>query len=164
MAPKTFPKEALSIEGGCNCEAIRYKVDVPAFNERMMNPYHNEGVDVGDLRIPMSAVCHCNDCRSATSGILSVVLVTDVKTVQVSLVRAKEVNSSEFKISTTVNRDFVPAKDVFVTGSIALDGQSFLACYKSSPGRNRFFCRRCGTPFAYSIDDERGFACESKKV
>ena len=50
-----------------------------------MNPWKTPDADVGDLRLPMVVVCHCNDCRRATASVLPHVLALDITTVTVSV-------------------------------------------------------------------------------
>jgi len=61
-----LPHDAITISGGCNCKALRYQVSIPPHDKRPPNPYRSPGADIGDLRIPFVALCHCNDCRAAT--------------------------------------------------------------------------------------------------
>lgn len=143
----TFTKSPTVVHGGCNCRAIRYKVDVPAFSERPQNPYRTPGADVGDLRIPMAAICHCNDCRRATANILPMVLVTLLSTVSV---QCEPRSSSSSGLKAAAELKWVPAAEVFDHTNLALE-ELFLAHYESSEGRSRWFCRRCGTNLAYTI-------------
>lgn len=106
-----------------------------------MNPYHDPGQFIGDLRIPMICICHCNDCRRATSSILPIGLVTHLPTVSVCL------DGSESGTDET----WLPAAEVFDYKSIS-NRKASLTFYKSSEGRTRWFCGRCGTNLAYSID------------
>ncbi len=139
----TFTKEPITINGGCNCKAVRYKVSVPPFSERPPNPYRTPGTDVGDLRIPMSVICHCNNCRSAMGTILPMAIVTVLSTVSIA---CKPRNSNARNSEET----WRPAAEVFDHTNKTLD-DVFLAHYESSQGRSRWFCGRCGTNLAYTI-------------
>lgn len=80
-----LPSHSLILSGGCNCRAIRYKVAVPPVKDRPISPYRNPGADIGqDARIPAVYIDHCNDCRRATSGVLPVFLVTEMRSVSIS--------------------------------------------------------------------------------
>lgn len=141
-----LPHDAFHIKGGCNCGAVRYEALIPPFSERPATPYHTPGADIGDLRIPGIYIDHCNDCRRATSSILPTVLVCDIQTVQVSLLsRSADVEKIKQK------GDWVPAAEIFDFRNTALE-QVYLTVYKSSEERSRWFCSRCGTMLAYSVD------------
>lgn len=107
--------------------------------------------DIGDVRIPMSVICHCNNCRSATGQIPSLGLITDITTVRASLLAKDERMSAEGPLSAE-QRTFTPAAEVFDSENLSIRKNTFLMQYKSSPARNRWFCGRCGTQLAYSID------------
>jgi rhodanese-related sulfurtransferase len=130
------------IHGGCNCQAIRYTVNVPDFASRPQNPYRSPGTSLGeDLRIPMVAVDHRNDCRRATGAILPMVLVTEISTVSVTCANRYDPDKTKnFTATELFNFETVRERDVFLT------------CYKSSEKRTRWFCRRCGTSLGYTID------------
>lgn len=137
-----FPKTAFAIRGGCNCKAIRYIVDVPEFASRPQNPYRNLHAKLDeDLRVPMVAVDHCNDCRRATGAILPTGLATDIAT-----------------ISTTCATRGDPERYIDLTADELFDLETisqqdvFLTFYKSSEKRTRWFCGRCGTSLAYTVD------------
>ena len=145
-----LPKEPFTIRGGCNCKAIRYQVSVPPFSDRPPTPYRTGGVDVGDSRIPAVYIDHCNDCRRATSAILPVVLVADVETVRASLLPNTTVTDGMFQVS-DMERDWCSASEIFDFRCPSLK-DTFLAVYKSTLARSRWFCSRCGTMIAYSVD------------
>lgn len=101
--------------------------------------------------MPMSVICHCNNCRSATGQIPSMGLITDIKTVRASVLPRDEGTPAEGPLSAE-QRQFAPAAEVFGPENLSALKTTFLAQYKSSPARNRWFCGRCGTQLAYSID------------
>ncbi|KAK3116896.1 hypothetical protein LTR53_002266 [Teratosphaeriaceae sp. CCFEE 6253] len=140
------PTQAFTIDGGCSCRAVRYRIIVPALEDRIANPYKAAGSDAGDLRLPMFLICHCNGCRIASSGIVLAAIAADLSTVEASM-------------GDTGHRDngepiWRPASEVFDKKRVLADTTSALAVYESSPLRSRWFCCRCGTPFGYSIDAE----------
>ena len=72
-----LPKTPFNISGGCNCGAIRYKISVPAQEERPVHfmynpPFTNDTTAAQDeiIRMPMVITDHCNDCRSAVGSVL----------------------------------------------------------------------------------------------
>lgn len=147
-----LPRTEFMIRGGCNCQAIRYTVNVPEFASRPQNPYRTHGTSLDeDLRIPMVAIDHCNDCRRATGAILPMCLVTEISTVSTTCVRRNDPDKTEdLEAEELFNFETVGRRDVFLT------------FYKSSEKRARWFCGRCGTNLAYTVDpsgvpSERGW-------
>ena len=145
-----LPKHPFTIRGGCNCRAIRYKISVPPFEERPKSVYCTPGADVGEARFPAVYLDHRNDCRSATSSILPMAVVCETRTVQASLLPHEAGNEGRFETPDS-EREWSAASEIFDFRSPELK-DSFLSVYKSSDGRSRWFCGRCGTMIAYSID------------
>lgn len=77
-------------------------------------------------------------------------LVTDIKTVQVSLLPRDEDRSGPFNTLHS-EREWTSAAEVFDFRNPNLK-DTYLSIYKSSPNRTRWFCSHCGTPVAYSVD------------
>ena len=77
-------------------------------------------------------------------------LVCDMTTVKISFLPRSEEGEGPFTISDSV-RPWQPASSTFNSPDLDLK-DLHLCAYKSSPGRSRWFCDRCGTTFAYSID------------
>jgi hypothetical protein len=80
-----LPDEALNVDGGCNCGAIRYRVAIPAVAERPLHPLAPLGAPVP---MPFLALDHCNDCRRATASLLPAWLCALIEMCSVSLVVA----------------------------------------------------------------------------
>ena len=138
-----LPSIAFTIHGGCNCRAMRYTVNIPDLTKRPQNPYRTPGAKLDeDLRVPMVAVDHCNDCRRATGAILPMFLVTAIETVDVSCVSRGGASSDRI----------ITAEELFRFESVA-EKDVYLTFYKSSEGRTRWFCSRCGTSLAYTVDE-----------
>ena len=137
-----LPKDPFEVNGGCNCGAYRFKVSVPAWESRPKNPYRIPGsVLEENPRIPMTVVDHCNDCRRATGALLPVALVTDISWVTTTcLSKTRNNHYIDFSASMLFDVERIASFDMF------------LACYKSSPTRSRWFCSRCGTNIACLID------------
>lgn len=89
----------------------------------------------------MVAIDHCNDCRRATGAILPMGLVTEISTVSMTCAaRGDPESRKEWTADELFNFETVAEKNVFLT------------FYKSSEKRTRWFCGRCGTNLAYTID------------
>ncbi|KAL5118939.1 hypothetical protein ACEQ8H_003068 [Pleosporales sp. CAS-2024a] len=151
-----LPDEALGVDGGCNCGAIRYRVAIPARAQRPLHPLAAAGAPVP---MPFLAMDHCNDCRRATASILPAWLCAPLDMCSASLVAA----SSATLAPLAAARDgqapepagaWLPAAAVFTA---AAHGDHFLAHYESSRDRWRWFCSRCGTNIAYTAAMPAGF-------
>lgn len=139
------PSNAFKISGGCHCEAIRYTVSVPELQARSQTPYRTPGAtaeDVGgDLRLPMVAIDHCNNCRRATGALLPMALITETTWSSVTCIsKSNEGQNIELSAAELFDWETVKEKDVHLT------------VYKSTPQRSRWFCSRCGTNIAYTVD------------
>lgn len=147
-----MPPDAFTIKGGCNCSAIRYIISIPEFSQRFENPYKTPGANINGLRIPMTVIDHCNDCRAATAAVLPMAIVTDARTVRVRVAKHSPVANVEGRLDVDeVKDEYAPAVDVFDFQNPRLS-ELCLSFYKSSPKRTRWFCGRCGTPIGYTID------------
>jgi rhodanese-related sulfurtransferase len=91
----------------------------------------------------MVAIDHCNDCRRATGAILPVALITDITWVQATCIPRDNNGSEDLEISAVelFNFETVGRQNVY------------LSFFKSSPKRCRWFCSRCGTNLAYTVDE-----------
>lgn len=137
-----LPKTAFAIHGGCNCAAIRYTVNVPEFSSRPQNPYRTHGAKLDeDLRLPMVAVDHRNDCRQGTGAILPMAFIAEIGTVFTKCVmRSDPKTRKEITAEELFNSEIVTEHDVFLT------------FYKRSEECSRWFCGRCGTNIAYMTE------------
>jgi rhodanese-related sulfurtransferase len=89
----------------------------------------------------MVAIDHCNDCRRATGAVLPMCLITEIGTVSTTCATRSDPES----------RMELTADELFDFETIA-EREMFLTSYKSSEKRTRWFCGRCGTSLAYTID------------
>ena len=144
------PKEAFSIEGGCNCQAVRYKVDVPAaacrpFREKSETVQHIQGKH----SLPFIETDHCNHCRRATGSILSCYFTADISMLSMRL--TPQSDSSQQPASAGEGRedkDWVPASEILSLDTPKVENTSFVL-YASSEGARRTFCGKCGTPLIF---------------
>lgn len=146
-----LPIHAFEIRGGCNCKAVRYRISVPALEDRAHSPYKTPGKEMGNLRLPMSIVCHCNNCRAATAQIGTHAVLSDMARTEFAV--AARAASGEDIAKGEVHREWTPAGQLIDAKSPLLEAV-WLSLYRSSPNRSRWFCGRCGTPVAYSADLE----------
>ena len=77
-------------------------------------------------------------------------LVSPTDMVRTSILPATAHAENKFEVEDS-DRQWVAAADVFDFRNPELKNLH-LAVYKSTPGRSRWFCGRCGTMVAYSID------------
>ena len=142
-----IPPQSFHFEGGCNCGAVRYQVDVPAAADRPLRA--PVGDQQGEVRLPMIFTDHCNDCRRATGSMLPVWITADISTVQLHYQVRSDVRSSYPN-----NAFSVPAKKRFShEGGNDEGGTTYLTTYESSKGVHRGFCGRCGTNLFYWAAD-----------
>ncbi|KAL9610189.1 MAG: hypothetical protein Q9167_005093 [Letrouitia subvulpina] len=146
-----LPATALTIRGGCNCRAVRYEISVPPISNRPIHPYSD-----GSVHIPFTVICHCNDCRCASGGLVLAGICSATHMVRISLLPR---TSPMPPLQTTrvelpnddAERAWVPAQDVFRPSStLDVPADSFLRAYKPSEDVTRTFCGRCGTNVTYS--------------
>jgi hypothetical protein len=145
-----LPNNALTIDGGCNCGAICYRIAIPALAER---PLHPLAPDASPVPLPFLALDHCNDCRRATGSLLPAWLCAPIDMGSVSLVRASSATLAPKAAAREGKAEerrgpWTPASDVFVPSPANTD--HFLKSYESSHERWRWFCTRCGTNIAYT--------------
>ncbi|KAK3201493.1 hypothetical protein GRF29_185g1172742 [Pseudopithomyces chartarum] len=154
-----LPAEALSVDGGCNCGAVRYRVAIPALGDR---PLHPLAPAEDPVPMPFLALDHCNDCRRATASVLPAWLCAPIDMCSVSLVPA----SSPTLATKAAAREgqpeeqrgpWIPATDAFTPTPTPDNTDHLLKNYESSPERWRWFCSRCGTNVAYTATMPEGF-------
>ncbi|TVY60693.1 hypothetical protein LSUE1_G010391, partial [Lachnellula suecica] len=93
-------------------------------------------------RFPVSCVCHCNDCRTATGALLNFCLLSVLDWVSISL------QPREPQQISAIVPEYIPAKEVF-TSTFQPPPNSFLSVFESNKERLRAFCGRCGTSLFY---------------
>ena len=132
-----LPDHPLVLHGGCDCGAIRYRIQVPARAERPLNPSSN-----GQVSFPMIATDHCNDCRRATGSILPTWICVPSSMLFCQL--------QPISPATTSNPSpWIPAAELFTPGPNK--DKYHLKFYHSSPPVTRTFCGRCGTNLTYFL-------------
>jgi hypothetical protein len=141
-----FPTDSFVVHGGCGCTAVRYRMSVPEFDQRARYPYHTPGVDIGDIRLPMSVICHCNGCRRATTSLGAPGMTSNMSVLELSIL-PDTIKPSYSKPAADGDRPpYVPATTILDAEdrATAIDGL-WLTHYEPSPKINRWFCGRCGT-------------------
>ena len=144
-----LPPEPLTIQGGCKCGAIRYKIDIPAISERP--PHFSEASESNQetVHLPMIVIDHCNGCRRATGSILPFWICTPISMVSTSCMARPDPAHPPKSEAVPTAGPWLPAAEIFKPS--AASANTFLTFYESSEGRRRSFCGRCGTNLAYSI-------------
>jgi hypothetical protein len=152
-----LPDKALTIDGGCNCGAVRYCVAIPPLADRQLHPLSPAKTPVP---LPFLVLDHCNDCRRATGSLLPAWLCAPIDICSVSLVPASLATLAPKAAARQYQPDeqhgpWTSAADVFTPTPASAD--HFLASYESSDERWRWFCSRCGTSIAYTAVMPEGF-------
>jgi hypothetical protein len=152
-----LPDEALTVDGGCNCGAIRYRVAIPPLAGRQLHPLSPV---MDPVPLPFIVLDHCNDCRRATGSLLPAWLCAPIDICSVSLVTASLATLPSKAAARQSQPDeqhgpWIPAAVIFTT--MPANADHFLASYESSNERWRWFCSRCGTSIAYTAVMPKGF-------
>jgi hypothetical protein len=173
-----LPDEALTLTGGCNCGAVRYRIAVPPKDQRPASWSYGPHYDDSDPklgRVPCVASCYCNDCRRATGATPMQVMVNSAPAVTVSVL-PREPSQDETRVisgrltqpiapgSTPAEDDakrppYLPALDVLRPGQPAADGSwlRFFHTIYCGEQSSRSFCGRCGTNMAYHFEISHEF-------
>ncbi|CZR63096.1 uncharacterized protein PAC_12993 [Phialocephala subalpina] len=140
-----LPDHAFALHGGCNCRAIRYKIDVPAFEDRFLHPNRDQAhlPEEDKIRFPMSLICHCNDCRSSSGALVNYAFACLNSYVSFKF----QPRSS----SPPLQEEWIPAANIFPPAEFKERKDTYLEFYQSSEMRTRSFCARCGTNLTYCV-------------
>jgi hypothetical protein len=152
-----LPDNALSVEGGCNCGAVRYRLDIPMLAERPLHPLAPKETPVP---MPFLVLDHCNDCRRATGSLLPAWICVPIDMAFASLTRTSSATLAPKAAARGGQAEerrgpWTPASDIF--DPTPADTDHFLKSYESSNERWRWFCARCGTNVAYTAIMPAGF-------
>ncbi|KAE8454663.1 hypothetical protein EG329_000286 [Mollisiaceae sp. DMI_Dod_QoI] len=141
-----LPDHSFTVHGGCNCRAIRYKVDVPSLEDRFLHPTRDQAnvPEEKKIRFPMSLVCHCNDCRRANGALITYAFCCLNSYVSFSL-------ESRTAPTEKAQEKWIPAAKIFPPAEFQERGDTFLEFYTSSSSCTRSFCARCGTSLTYCV-------------
>lgn len=146
-----LPDNPLTLNGGCNCGAIRYQIQIPTQSERPLNPLSPAD---GKLTFPVVLTDHCNDCRKATASILPTWICVPTT---MMFCRMKPFSHTAGETSFSSDNDtasWKSASNFFYPG---LENDKYwLRFYKSSPNTTRSFCGKCGTNLTYTISPSMG--------
>lgn len=142
-----LPPTAITISGGCNCSAIRYRVHIPPIAERQIHPTSKHDSE-DPVHLPFVCIDHCNDCRRATGALLGVVLCAPTKYIEMSLFTTKPSYTPPSNILDN-DREWFPATEIFPDAVNGPENTS-ISFYLSSKGRNRAWCNNCGTHMMYA--------------
>ena len=158
-----LPNEPVTFTGGCHCRAIRYKISVPALENRPQIPgipdtiiqdTTEDGKNVKrkvPTACPFVLVDHCGICRHVAGTPLQFWFVTLTRWVGWTLEPryAEGKNSSGERIvkpAFNLSSTDVCGPDAVTKNIVA---STYLSQYSSSPEVTRTFCSRCGTNLSY---------------
>lgn len=166
-----LPDEAFTLHGGCNCQAIRYKISVPPVSDRPVN-FYSKSRTAGTF--PMTVHCNCNDCRRGTGSILPTYICVPTSMMLASLLQEELDSSNKGFVSSASNfasdagesrnshRDkpndtdprrgpWLPVEELLApdnsSGNIKINPH--VRFYESGKTTIRSFCGRCGIMIAY---------------
>jgi hypothetical protein len=121
-----LPNHPFTINGGCNCGSIRYRLNIPQFEERPLSVYCDEHAKSEKIRFPQVMLDHCNDCRRATGCLTPIWIATIVPYLEFSIQGPGERNEN-----------------------LGIETDLSLRWYKSSENGFRGSCSTCGTSLCY---------------
>ncbi|KAF4421769.1 mss4 [Fusarium austroafricanum] len=168
-----IPSEPVNVTGGCSCGAVRYRIAVPAVDQRPLNPMTPPS---SGIKLPGSITCHCNDCRRAMGSFLSpgyAEVSAPMLTVS-AMSPSSETEIVSGRIVDPLAEDYdaakadaerppyVPAVDVLRATGESKTWLRFFHSGKASAAMSRSFCGRCGTPLCSHFRLEPEFCFEGK--
>jgi len=131
-----LPEKPFTLNGGCNCGSIRYRMNVPKFEDRPLSVYCDEHAISETTRFPQVLIDHCNDCRRATGCMTPIWIATVVQYI-------------EFSIQGTVEKTWIKGDEIFKLENLGTKQYTPLKWFKSSDTKFRGFCDNCGTSLCY---------------
>jgi hypothetical protein len=139
-----LPREAVTLTGGCYCKAIRYTVNVPAWDERPPIPGALDtpvsATEKIQTRLPIVDIDHCGNCRAQAGCLVQCWLIVPVGWVEWDLVTTDGLDRSRH-LSTPDAVGPVDTNDA----SLA----TFISRFCCTETATRSFCSRCGTNLSY---------------
>jgi len=149
-----LPKEALTLTGGCYCKAIRYAINVPAWEHRPAIPGALEtpisAHESVETRVPIVDIDHCNTCRQVSGAMVQCWLICPVGWIEWDLVAKGSASSSDVgggKADVNLHLSTVEAVGP------PQDGQRLASTcvtrFNCTDRATRTFCSRCGTNLSY---------------
>jgi hypothetical protein len=148
-----LPSEPITLRGGCSCKAVRWRMSLPEASERALNIYHSPGADIGDVRLPTAAICHCNGCRQAVCALGAYGFTTDMATMELSIFPKTTVPNTK-NVHDETRPAYVSALSVLDEPQNTDISGLWLSHFESLPHRNRWFCGRCGTQLGMAPSKE----------
>ena len=140
-----LPDHPFTVNGGCNCRAIRYKITVPAHEDRPLNRYCDPSALSEKERFPAVLIDHCNDCRRATAALLPVWIAVPMTFIEFSCSVEASIDCAP---KNEPQPDWISGNELLQDGPKSGKGTA-LRLYNSSPGKYRGFCGNCGTMLMY---------------
>ncbi|KAL2402561.1 hypothetical protein ABEF93_001104 [Exophiala dermatitidis] len=149
-----LPKDALTLTGGCYCKAIRYRINVPAWDHRPAVPgaldtpiSPSESVPT---KLPVVDIDHCNTCRQVSGAMVQCWFICPVSWVEWDLQPKPshpdgDQGEREHEKTITLSTPEAVGPD--------RQGQSrpstHVGRFCCTDRATRAFCSRCGTHLSY---------------
>lgn len=168
-----LPPEPVTFAGGCHCKAIRYKISIPALEDRPQIPgipdtqildTTEDGKNIKrkvPTAIPCVVIDHCGMCRHASGAPLQFWFIILARWTEWTLeARDTEDKSEEhpdgvkvFDSEEVMKQPFLSLSSADVCGpntDMKIFESTYISQYTSSPELTRIFCSRCGTNLAFN--------------
>uniref|UniRef100_A0A0D2XTV5 CENP-V/GFA domain-containing protein n=1 Tax=Fusarium oxysporum (strain Fo5176) TaxID=660025 RepID=A0A0D2XTV5_FUSOF len=141
-----LPNEPVKVTGGCSCGAIRYRINVPALDDRPLNPFAPPACGI---KLPGAITCHCNDCRRSTGSFLA----TGILDIPAPMLTVSAMSPSS-------ETDVISGR---VLDVLADDYDAEKADADRPPlDVSRSFCGRCGTQLCFHFKLEPEYCADGK--
>ena len=133
-----LPDHPFTVNGGCGCGSIRYRLSIPQFEERPLSMYCDEHAISEKVRFPQVMVDHCNDCRRATGSLTNFWIATSVPCVEFSI-----------QVQGASEKSWIEGNEILKRENLGSEKSLAFRWYRSSSDKFRGFCENCGTNLCY---------------
>jgi hypothetical protein len=150
--------DAMTLNGGCLCTAIRYTIRIPPVESRPLSPNAaltpvtgpTGSIEQMPTKFPLIELDHCSSCRLAAGSIIQAWIVCPKSWVSWRLINRVENENHNKTVQKPNEKDYQPfTTSEIVNPSEELRKSTYLSHFMSSTDVHRGFCGRCGTSLTY---------------